>query len=81
MNAADEGRELLSLILEDEALGIDLDAKEDWEIEVWMEELGFTWIGCAWMKDDEESVPAFSRRRKRERRRRLVEAGQQELFV
>ena len=54
MTAAEEGREFLPLILEDDALDVDLDEKEDWEIEVWMEELGYEWDEQkeAWIAND-----------------------------
>ena len=47
--AAAEGRDFLPLILEGEALEVDLDEKEDWEIIAWLEELGYAWNGGSWV--------------------------------
>jgi hypothetical protein len=47
--AANEGREFLPLILEGEALEIDLEEKDDWEIITWLEELGYRWNGGSWI--------------------------------
>lgn len=47
--AATEGRDFLPLILEGEALSIDLDEKEDWEIIEWLNELGYSWNGSSWI--------------------------------
>ena len=52
--AASEGREFLPLILEGEALNVDLDEKEDWEIIAWLEELGYEWDGSSWVADGED---------------------------
>lgn len=54
MTAADEGRQFLPLILEDDALDRDLDEMEDHEIEVWLEELGYEWDEEkeAWIAND-----------------------------
>lgn len=51
--AASEGREFLPLILEGEALDVDLDEKEDWEIIAWLEELGYEWDGSNWIAGGE----------------------------